>query len=134
MPHATGVFVAGYDNDTGVFEPTLVEAPDGVEDNIHFFGPLVFLNGAARSGISPIEIVKSDTVHGGYCYAWTRDIARGLEYEGELKRHYGIVRISATIFASFFDWPSGSFKQSFVAMRREEEGMVEKRGLVTMLI
>lgn len=121
----------GYDRDTGVFEPTLVEALEGIDGNIHYFGPLLFLNGAARQDKTPIEVLKEDTIHGGYAYAWTQDVARGLEYEAELKQHYGIVRINTTIFASFFDWPFGGFKKSFVAKRRElDDTIADYTGLV----
>lgn len=120
----------GYDTEKGIFEPTLVEAPDGIEDNLHFFGPLIFLNGAAHKGEDPIDIVKSDKVHGGYCYIWTQDLWRALRAEAELKQHFGIVRINANIFNAFFDWPFGGFKKSFVAYRREEDGIAEHHGLV----
>ena len=119
----------GYDRDKGTFEPTLVEAPAGIDENIHYFGPLLFLNGMAREGKSPVDILKEDNVHGGYAYAWTQDVARGLEYEAELKQHYGMVRINTTIFASFFDWPFGGFKKSFVAYRREfDDNIAEYAG------
>jgi acyl-CoA reductase-like NAD-dependent aldehyde dehydrogenase len=126
-----GILVGGgYDKDRGIFEPTLVEAPSGIDDNIHYFGPMIFMNGATRGGMNPIEVAKSDGMHGGYCYAWTQDVLRGLQYEGELKQDFGVVRINATIFSSFFDWPFGGFKKSFIALRREEEGMVEYHGRV----
>ena len=121
----------GYDKDEGIFEPTLVEALSGVDNDIHYFGPMIFLNGASRDGFAPMDIAKSDTVHGGYCYAWTADVERGIAYEAELKQHYGIVRINSTIFSSFFDWPFGGWKKSFMAFRREGKEMVLHQGMVT---
>ncbi len=129
-PKYTILTGGGYDADKGIFQPTLVEAPDGIDDNIHFFGPCIFLNGEARTGKDPIEIAKSDNVHGGYCYIWTHDIARGLQAEAELKQHFGIVRVNANIFNAFFDWPFGGFKKSFVAYKREGDEMKEHHGLV----
>jgi len=108
--------------------PTLIEAPEGVDPKYNFFGPVMFLNGAAKTDDELVYQVKRDINHGDYVYIYTSNPLEGYKYEGLLKKEATFKRINTNILSSSIDWPYGGLKESFYHYQNRDGRSVVKNG------
>ena len=112
-----------------VVTPTLVEIIGNMDNELDFFGPLLFLK-RVHGKEHAIEEVKKDIFHGGHVFVHgaSQDV---FEIEGLLKERVGNVKLNANIMNESIDWPYGAFgKYSFILKTREGAEIQTRKGKV----
>lgn len=113
-----------YDKDQ-IIQPTLVEALDGVESDIDYFGPILIID-KANNDDDAVSRVLEDEIHGGFTYIFTEDLAKALWYQGMLRPHCNMIMINADIMNGTIGWPYGGYKKTFTYFKdgKEKHGVI----------